>query len=113
MSPLTFRERPAAGEPAGLLVLHHGRGADENDLLALGDALDPERRPRIATPRALLTPPGLARLPLLCGPARRVPGPGGVSVPRAPGWPRFTTSSGREPDRVQARRARRIPRWDR
>ena len=29
----TYRERPAAGDPAGLLVLHHGRGADEHDLL--------------------------------------------------------------------------------
>ena len=34
MSGLVFRERPAAsGEPEGLLVLHHGRGADEHDLL--------------------------------------------------------------------------------
>ena len=43
MSELTFRERPADGEPAGLLVLHHGRGADEHDLLALADVLDPQR----------------------------------------------------------------------
>ena len=41
MTNLTFRERPAAGDPAGLLVLHHGRGADEHDLLGLGDVLDP------------------------------------------------------------------------
>lgn len=58
MSSLVFRERPAAGQPEGLLVLHHGRGADENDLLALGEALDPEQRLHIATPRALLTLPG-------------------------------------------------------
>jgi phospholipase/carboxylesterase len=58
MSPLTFRERPAAGEPEGLLVLHHGRGADEADLLSLGDVLDPERRLHVATPRAPLTLPG-------------------------------------------------------
>ncbi len=56
--PLSFRERPADGEPEGLLVLHHGRGADEADLLALGDALDPERRLHVATPRAPLTLPG-------------------------------------------------------
>ena len=43
MSALVYRERPAAGEPAGLLVLHHGRGADEHDLLGLADVLDPER----------------------------------------------------------------------
>ena len=58
MSELSFRERPAAGEPAGLLVLHHGRGADEHDLLGLGDVLDPERRLHVATPRAPLTLPG-------------------------------------------------------
>jgi phospholipase/carboxylesterase len=58
MSSLVFRERPAAGQPEGLLVLHHGRGADENDLLALGEALDPEQRLHIATPRAPLTLPG-------------------------------------------------------
>jgi phospholipase/carboxylesterase len=58
MSPLTFQERPAAGEPEGLLVLHHGRGADEHDLLSLGDVLDPERRLHVATPRAPLQIPG-------------------------------------------------------
>jgi phospholipase/carboxylesterase len=58
MSELTFRERPADGEPEGLLVLHHGRGADENDLLPLGDVLDPERRLHVATPRAPLQLPG-------------------------------------------------------
>jgi phospholipase/carboxylesterase len=58
MSPLTFRERPAAGDPEGLLVLHHGRGADEHDLLSLGDVLDPDRRLHVATPRAPLQLPG-------------------------------------------------------
>jgi phospholipase/carboxylesterase len=58
MSPLTFRERPASGDPQGLLMLHHGRGADENDLLLLGDALDPHRRLHVATPRAPLALPG-------------------------------------------------------
>jgi phospholipase/carboxylesterase len=58
MSPLTFRERPADGEPAGLLVLHHGRGADEHDLLPLADALDPGRRLHVVTPRAPLELPG-------------------------------------------------------
>jgi phospholipase/carboxylesterase len=58
MSELIFRERQAAGEPEGLLVLHHGRGADEADLLSLGDALDPERRLHVAAPRAPLTLPG-------------------------------------------------------
>ena len=58
MSALTLRERAAAGEPGGLLVLHHGRGADEADLLSLGDALDPARRLHVAAPRAPLTLPG-------------------------------------------------------
>jgi phospholipase/carboxylesterase len=55
---LTYRERPAAGDPAGLLVLHHGRGADEHDLLPLGDVLDPEQRLHVVTPRAPLQVPG-------------------------------------------------------
>jgi phospholipase/carboxylesterase len=58
MSSLVYRERPPQGEAAGLLVLHHGRGADEADLLSLGDALDPERRLHVAAPRAPLTLPG-------------------------------------------------------
>ncbi len=56
--PLTYLERPAAGEPEGLLVLHHGRGTDERDLLGLADALDPEGLLRVVTPRAPLTLPG-------------------------------------------------------
>jgi phospholipase/carboxylesterase len=58
VSELVYRERPAAGEAAGLLVLHHGRGTDERDLLGLADVLDPERRLHVVTPRAPLTIPG-------------------------------------------------------
>ena len=58
MSALTFRERAADGAAAGLLVLHHGRGSDENDLLGLADVLDPERRLHVVTPRAPLRLPG-------------------------------------------------------
>jgi phospholipase/carboxylesterase len=36
-------------------VLHHGRGADELDLIPLADALDPERRLHVVAPRAPLT----------------------------------------------------------
>jgi phospholipase/carboxylesterase len=57
-STLLHRERRAAGDPEGLLVLHHGRGADENDLLPLADVLDPERRLHVVTPRAPLQLPG-------------------------------------------------------
>ena len=58
MSELVHRERPAGGDPAGLVVLHHGRGADEHDLLGLADVLDPERRLHFVTPRAPLQLPG-------------------------------------------------------
>jgi phospholipase/carboxylesterase len=56
---LAYRERPADGEPEGLLVLFHGRGADENDLYPLLDVLDPQRRLLGLTPRGpLALPPG-------------------------------------------------------
>jgi phospholipase/carboxylesterase len=58
VSELTYRERPADGDAEGLLVLHHGRGADEHDLLPLADVLDPQRRLHVATPRGPLTLPG-------------------------------------------------------
>jgi phospholipase/carboxylesterase len=57
-SSLNYQERPAAAEAAGLLVLHHGRGADEHDLLGLADVLDPERRLHVVTPGAPLSIPG-------------------------------------------------------
>jgi phospholipase/carboxylesterase len=54
-----YRIRPAAGTPEGALVLLHGRGADEYDLVPLIDALDPERRFVGVTPRGPLSlPPG-------------------------------------------------------
>jgi phospholipase/carboxylesterase len=58
MSALIYRERPAAGDARGLLVLHHGRGADEHDLLGLANVLDPEQRLHVVTPRGPLTLPG-------------------------------------------------------
>jgi phospholipase/carboxylesterase len=62
------RERPAAGEAAGALVLLHGRGADENDLFPLLDELDPERRLHGYTPRGPLSlPPGGAHWYVLGG----------------------------------------------
>jgi phospholipase/carboxylesterase len=57
VSGLVYEERPAAADPAGLLVLHHGRGADEHDLLGLADVLDPQRRLHVVTPRAPLQVP--------------------------------------------------------
>ena len=59
MTEIRHRERPAAGEPEGALVLLHGRGADENDLYPLLDMLDPERRLLGVTARGPLSlPPG-------------------------------------------------------
>jgi phospholipase/carboxylesterase len=56
---LTYLSRPAAGETDGLLVLFHGRGADERDLYPLLDLLDPERRLLGVAPRGPLhLPPG-------------------------------------------------------
>lgn len=58
MSTLHYREREPTGEPEGLLVLHHGRGSDELDLLGLADVLDPARRLLVVSPRAPLQPEG-------------------------------------------------------
>lgn len=57
---LELRIREPAGDPAGALILNHGRGADENDLHPLLDELDPERRLVGITTGAPLTgvPPG-------------------------------------------------------
>jgi phospholipase/carboxylesterase len=71
---LIARTRPAAGDPEGALVLFHGRGADENDLFPVLDALDPERRLVGATPRGPLSlPPGGAHWYVL----------GGIGTPEA------------------------------
>lgn len=56
--PLAFEERPADGPADGLLVLHHGRGSDEHDLIGLADLLDPDRRLHVVTPGAPLQVPG-------------------------------------------------------
>ena len=57
---LVHRLREPEGEPAGALILNHGRGSDENDLYPLLDELDPERRLLGVTTGAPLTniPPG-------------------------------------------------------
>jgi phospholipase/carboxylesterase len=57
---LAHRVRPAAGPPEGALVLLHGRGADEHDLVGLLDVLDPARRLLGITPGGPHTniPPG-------------------------------------------------------
>lgn len=56
---LEHQRREAVGSPEGALVLMHGRGADEFDLLPLFGELDPARRLVGIAPRApLALPPG-------------------------------------------------------
>ena len=56
---LQAQVRAPAGAAEGALVLFHGRGVDEFDLLPLLDAFDPERRLLGVTPRGPLSlPPG-------------------------------------------------------
>jgi phospholipase/carboxylesterase len=58
---LEVASRPAAEPEHGALVLFHGRGADEYDLLPLLDGLDPRKRFDGFCPRAPLTlSPGAA-----------------------------------------------------
>ena len=55
---LRYRVREVA-EPKGILVLFHGRGADENDLYPLFDILDPSESLLGLSPRApMALPPG-------------------------------------------------------
>jgi phospholipase/carboxylesterase len=51
---MVFEERFPAEAPHGLLVLHHGRGTNEHDLLPLADVLDPSRLLHVVAPRAPL-----------------------------------------------------------
>lgn len=56
---LAHQLRPAAGRPEGALVLLHGRGTNEFDLLPLLDELDPDHRLVGLTARGPLElPPG-------------------------------------------------------
>ncbi len=59
LDALAYHIRPARSEAQGALVLFHGRGADEHDLLPLLGLLDPEQRLVGVTPRGpLRLPPG-------------------------------------------------------
>lgn len=58
VASLVFKERPADGDAGGLLILHHGRGTDENDLFGLADVLDPSRRLHVVSARGPLRLPG-------------------------------------------------------
>ena len=58
MNELVNVRREPAGEAEGLLVLHHGRGSNEHDLIGLADVFDPERRLLVVSPAGPLTLPG-------------------------------------------------------
>lgn len=58
MAELIYGERPAHEDADGLLILHHGRGADAHDLLGLADVLDRSHRLHVVTPQGPLTLPG-------------------------------------------------------
>ena len=80
---LVARVRESAGEPAGALVLLHGRGADEHDLYPLLDLLDPERRLLGVTPGGPLhLPPGGRHWYSLGGIPTPDPGTFHATVPR-------------------------------
>jgi phospholipase/carboxylesterase len=84
---LTYRTRPAAGDPEGLLVLLHGRGADEHDLFPVLDLLDPERRLLGVTPRGPLSlPPGGAHWYALGGLGTPDPETFGPTYEAATAW---------------------------
>ncbi|MGH2836986.1 MAG: alpha/beta hydrolase, partial [Thermoleophilaceae bacterium] len=56
---LTYVRRPAVDDPVGALILFHGRGTSEHDLVPLLDVLDPGRQLLGITPRGPLSlPPG-------------------------------------------------------
>ena len=57
LSGFTFRYEPGAGERT--LLLLHGTGADENDLLPLGRALDPNAN--LLSPRGRVSENGMPR----------------------------------------------------
>ena len=84
---LVHRLRPSDGAPEGALVLFHGRGADELDLLPLIDALDPERRLVGLTPRGPLSlPPGGAHWYAVRRIGHPDPHTFNATLPLAAGW---------------------------
>ena len=84
---LVHRLRPSDGPPEGALVLFHGRGADELDLLPLIDALDPERRLVGLTPRGPLSlPPGGAHWYAVRRIGHPDPHTFNATLPLAAGW---------------------------
>ena len=65
----------ARSAPDGALVLMHGRGTSEQDLVGLFDLLDPEGRLALRGPAGAAADPRSAGQPLVPGRAGRVSGP--------------------------------------
>jgi phospholipase/carboxylesterase len=99
---LEARVRPADGDPDGALVLFHGRGADELDLLPLLDVLDPDRRLLGVTPRAPLSlPPGGAHWYAVYVVGAPDPATFGPTFERASAWlDRLSEETGIPPERT-------------
>jgi phospholipase/carboxylesterase len=99
---LEARARPADGDPEGALVLFHGRGADELDLVPLIDVLDPDRRLLGVTPRAPLSlPPGGAHWYAVYVVGAPDPATFGPTFERASAWlDRLFVETGIPPERT-------------
>ena len=89
-------------------MLHHGRGTDERDLLGLADVLDPRATAARGLAAGAAAAARLAGLPLVPGPARRLPRPRHL-----PGRPRGARRAARralggDRDRARPHRPRRL-----
>ena len=107
------RATAGLGARPGLLVLHHGRGADEGDLLvarrrARPAAAAPRRHASRAADAARLARPSLVRRA-----ARRLPGSGDVLRRPTESWLRSTTSNGSARGRRRRRPSSAGSRWGR
>ena len=99
---LAHRLRPAAGDPEGALVLLHGRGVDEHDLLPLFDVLDPDLRLLGIAPRGPLSlPPGGAHWYIVQRVGFPDPGTFGPTFALASRWlDELAAETGIPPDRT-------------
>ena len=106
------RERPQPrASRRGLLVLHHGRGTDEHDLLPLADVLDPRRAAARRHAARAADAARARRLPLVSRAARRATPTRTLSTPRSTRSPSSTTSCGSGPASAPSARCSAASRW--